>query len=112
MNSGAEIPHGRGASLSKLETAFGHCHSTEDERHWKTPAQNHPSEEVLVPMRSIEESLSQMLHTTGSFALKSLKSLKSNNASAFRFSIQAFSWQTLHAQVAHTPMNSGAEKPH
>ena len=67
-----------------------------------------------MPLRSIEESLLQMLNTTDKFALRSWKS---NKASARRFSLQAFSWQTLRVQESHSlmnsgAMNSGAEKPH
>jgi hypothetical protein len=60
-------------------------------------------------MRSIEESLLQMLETPERSALKSRNSQK---ASALRPSLQAFLWQTLHAQESYPLMNSGAEKPH
>ena len=90
-------------------TAFGHCHSTEDERHWESLAERHPFEEVLMPMRSIEQSLFEMLKTTERSALKSWKSHK---ASALRPSLPAFLWQTLHVQGSYPLMNSGAEKPH
>jgi hypothetical protein len=92
-----------------LWTAFGHCHSTEDERHWESLAERHPFEEVLMPMRSIEQSLFEMLKTTERSALKSWKSHK---ASALRPSLPAFLWQTLHVQGSYPLMNSGAEKPH
>jgi len=60
-------------------------------------------------MRSIEESLFEMLKTTERSALKSWKSHK---ASALPPSLQASLWQTLQVQVADPLMNSGAEKPH
>jgi len=60
-------------------------------------------------MRSIEESLLEMLETTERSALKSRQSRK---ASALRPSLQAFLWQTLQVQGSYPLMNSGAEKPH
>jgi hypothetical protein len=99
-NSGAEKPHGWGDSPLELETAFGHCHATEDERHGDRPTRGCPSEEGLVPMRSAEETLLRVLNTTDSFALMSWKSNK------------ACLWQTRHVQGWYPPMKSGAEKPH
>jgi hypothetical protein len=55
---------------------------------------------MLVPMRSVEKSLLQVLHTTDRFALMSWMSNK------------ACLWQRLHVQGAYPLMNSGAEKPH
>jgi hypothetical protein len=100
MNSGAERPHGWGDSPLELETASGHCHATEDERHEDSPARGFPSEEGLLSMRSVEGSLLQVLNTTDRFALMSWKSNK------------ACLWQRWHVKGWYQLMKSGAEKLH
>jgi hypothetical protein len=59
-------------------------------------------------MRSIEESLFEMLKTTEKSALKSERS---HEASALPPSLQVSLRQTQHVPGAYSLMNSGAEKP-
>lgn len=65
---------------------FGQHHPTGDERHQECLKRMRPSEEFLVPIRSVEEFLLrilnttdlQMLNTTERSALKSWKSKKAS----------------------------------
>jgi len=86
LNSGAENPHGWGDLPREPETALWHCRTSEAERPGERPTRERRSEEVLVPMRSAEETLLQASNTTDRSALMSWRSNK------------ACLWQTRHVK--------------